>query len=205
MENFKLLVDILSSIASFVAIATVLYALYASKKCPIEIPEVIVSKSDNDNFRFIVKIKNSKPYPVTIKSITCYRKITHRVEKRKMERPRIRSVFDLSDRIFTNRDEFIVSELGEQPLIIKTKIDHPPGKSLTFLTDSTHGFITIKCKHIKLFNTETEIFCPEFMVSKSSKTSTLPTYIRGHITHAIDLLPLRINWLRKLIAPKGIE
>ena len=205
MENFKLSVDILSSIASFVAIATVLYSWYADKKSPIEIPEVIVSKSGDDTFRFTIKLKNKKPYPVIVKSMTCYKRKTHRVEKKRMERPRTISVFDLRDRIFTISNETPVSELGEHRVDINVKTNLSPLKTLTFLADTSHGFLTIKCKNVKFFSTATEVFSPEFMISKSSKISSWPAYIRGHLAHAIDLLPFKLNKLRSLILPKGIE
>lgn len=205
MEKFKISVDILSSIASFVAIATVLYAWYSSKKSPIEIPEAIVSRSGEDAFRFIIKLKNKKPYPVIIKSMTCYKRKTHRVEKKRMERPQTMAVFDLRDRIFSISNETPVSELGENRIDINVRANLPPLKSLIFLVDTSHGFLTIKCKNVKYFSTVTEVFSPEFMISKDSKVSSWPIYIRGHLAHAIDLLPFRLNKLRNFILPKGIE
>lgn len=195
----------LSSIASFVAIATVLYSWYSSKKNPIEIPEVIVSKYSEDTFRFIIKIKNRKPYPVIVKSMTCYKRKTHRVEKKRMERPRITSVFDTRDRILTTPNESPVSELGERLLDINVKIDLSQLKTLIFLAYTSHGFLTIKCNNVKFFSAEIEVSSPEFRISKSSKISSWPAYIRGHIAHVIDLLPFKLNKLRNLILPKGIE
>jgi hypothetical protein len=205
LENFKILVDILSSIASIVAIATVLYSWYSSKKNPIEIPEVIVSKYSEDTFRFIIKIKNRKPYPVIVKSMTCYKRKTHLVEKKRMERPRTTSMFDTRDRILTTQNELPVSELGEHLVDINTKIDLSPLKTLIFLAYTSHGFLTIKCNNVKFFSAAIEVFRPEFRILKSSKISTWPAYIRGHVAHVIDLLPFKINKLRNLILPKGIE
>ncbi|MGK8439112.1 hypothetical protein ACRS3X_17580 [Ectopseudomonas hydrolytica] len=203
MEEFKLAVEILSSIASLIAILTVLYSWHANRKHPISISEIISTRSGSDTFRLFVKIKNTKPYPVTVKSLVCYKKETHRVEKRINERPKTMTVLDSRDRLFTIQNEILIPELGENRIEVNVTTNAPPTKSLIFMLDTTHGHLSTICKKVKFFSTAPEIFSPDFMISRESKISSMTAYIRAYTVYLIDLLPFKLNRLRGIVSPRN--
>jgi hypothetical protein len=73
LENFKLIVDTLASLAAFVAIITVLASWYRSIRKPLVIQRIVVHRK-KDKTTFILIIKNVKDYPVEIKKLEGYNK-----------------------------------------------------------------------------------------------------------------------------------
>lgn len=88
MDKFKLTVDILSSIASFIAIVTVLFSWFKNAQKALKIERIVIHNKPDTN-TYILCIKNRKPYPVMIKSISSYIKPYITVEKLKNQPPRI--------------------------------------------------------------------------------------------------------------------
>lgn len=103
MDNFKYIVDILSSLASFVAIATVLISWFNSSKKALKI-EGIVAHLKKEEAIFILLIKNRKSYPVTIKSINAYLKPKFLVEKLRNLPPMYTSKMSAIDLVYMSSE-----------------------------------------------------------------------------------------------------
>ncbi|MGE9763108.1 hypothetical protein [Pseudomonas sp. PDM20] len=204
MEEFKVLVDVLSSIASLVAIVTVMYSWYFSRRPALEVSQAIVSGSD-DSFRFIVSIKNKKPYPVLIKGLGCYRRRLYRVEKKKSEFPRLVSMLDLGDRIYSKSSEISISELGECRFEFAVTSNVLPLRCLVFMIDTSHGYLNLSCKNIRYLGPGVEVLAVDFMLSRESKISAFPIYIKGGVLYLMDLLPFKLTRLRRLVSPKRCD
>jgi len=71
--DFKVVVDSLASVASLVAIVSVLVGWYRSTRKPLKIPRVVVHR-ERDRLTFILVTQNRQAYPVVIKRIDCYRR-----------------------------------------------------------------------------------------------------------------------------------
>lgn len=80
MSNFKFTVEILSSLASLIAITTVLISWFKNSQKALKVERVVVHIKDDES-TFILVVKNRKPYPVVIKSIDSYLQPRFTVEK----------------------------------------------------------------------------------------------------------------------------
>lgn len=201
MSSFKLVVDILSSVAAIFAISAVLYSWRVSKKSPIKVVETVISREDVNKHRIILRIENIKPYPVTIKSLVCFSRSPYRIEKRPMQRPKIKRILSVKDRVFGFGKELTISELGEERSMFYVSSDISNISQLIFLVDTSHGFIRMQCKNIKYFQ-GSEVFSPDILISKEKVHSSFVILIRAYLVYLIDLLPFKARRLRAILLPK---
>tara|TARA_R110000772_G_scaffold28638_22_gene72100 strand:+ start:731 stop:1051 length:321 start_codon:yes stop_codon:yes gene_type:complete len=88
MADYKYVVDALSSTAALIAIITVLWSWFKNSQMPLKIERLVVHNKASES-TYIIVIKNSKTYPVNIKSSACYTKSSYKVEKKTIKNQNI--------------------------------------------------------------------------------------------------------------------
>lgn len=147
MEKFKLLMDIVASLAALVAIVTILISWYRNAQKTLRIERVIIyGKQANTIYNLVVK--NRKDYPVVIKSITCYTKKVYNIEKKPNEKPAYSELLKGSDILSRNKENHTVGPKGNTD--IKMVGIHSKDKinKLLFCIESSHGSYQIWCRNL---------------------------------------------------------
>lgn len=147
MDKFKLTVEILSSIASFIAIATVLISWFRNSQQALKIERVVIHNKP-DKSTYILVVKNRKPYPVDIKSIKSYTKSYISVEKFKNQPPEYRSGFSLSDSVFNSNEVFEIAANGHSDIRIQGLTMSKELQSLLCYAQTSHGYQKLNCNNI---------------------------------------------------------
>jgi len=147
MYKYKYIVDILSSLASFVAIVVVLISWYKSSTKPLKIEKVVVHKKEKES-TYILIVKNTKDFPVEIKSTTCFTKRIFKVKQKKDQKPEYLNELNYTYSPFRNQDKFDISANGHTDIKISgTNIDSNLSK-LLFTFHTSHGYHELWCKNI---------------------------------------------------------
>jgi hypothetical protein len=182
MEKYKLLVDVLSSLASLVAILTVLYSWWSSKRPELKISQFIVSPH-RGGLRIYLRISNRKPYPIKVNSLTCYKKQSYSISKKKLMKPQLWPSLDMADKLFTIKDEIELSELGEfnKDVYIESNTFDP--KKLLFSLHTSHGSLSLRCKNTYSFDKEFESYSDGEILLKDSRFSGYFIYILKYIKY----------------------
>lgn len=203
MDKFKIIVDVLSSIASFVAIVTVLYSWRISKLPPLKVSQLIISPKQN-RLRVFIRISNRKLYPVVIKSITCYKKQKYQINKKKLERPQLWPSTDVSDKLFTVNEEVEISELGQFSKEVYIDASLVDAKSLLFSVHTSHGFLRLKCKNVYTFDKEYETYQSGEIILKNSKFTAWFVYIKAYTMYLAEIILNKFG-LPKTTKTKNLE
>lgn len=203
MEKFKISVEIVGSLASLIAIFTVLIAWWNAKRPPLKITQGIIGGYGDDIFEFTLRIKNVKPIPVKVKHVSCYKKENIRLEKRSLEIPRYEKVMDARDKIFSITVDKHISELGEYLLVhkLKAKVEKP--KYLMVMLDTSHGYLWLKCKNIHYYN-------PTIVTVKIDYSDTVQNYFLSSISYLrclavffLDKSKFKFPKIRKALLPNN--
>ena len=197
MDKFKFMVDILSSIASFVAIVTVLYSWRISKLPPLKVSQLIISPKQN-KLRVFIRILNRKLYPVVIKSITCYKKQKYQINKKKLERPQLWPLTDVSDKLFAVNEEAEIPELGQFSKEVHIDATLSDAKSLFFSVHTSHGILRLKCKNVYIFDKEYETYQFGETILKNSKFEAWVVYIEAYAMYLFEIIVNKFKRLKKL-------
>lgn len=72
-DDYKLLFDMIASLAAVLAIIVVLISWYRNTQKALRIERVIIY-ADNADIIYILVVKNIKNYPITLESTICYTK-----------------------------------------------------------------------------------------------------------------------------------
>lgn len=203
--NFEDIVDLLSSIASTIAICTVLYSWRQTSKPVTKIDKVTIYRETANSFNIVISIKNTKPYPIIIKNITCYLEKSIRIEKTRGSKPIIQKFYDSRKILFSLNENTTISEIGEHRFKTKINKDLTQPKSLVFLLETSHGFLKLQTKKITFFNQSTYVISPDFMITVKSHPEKIIIYLRGFIVYLIECSPFKLEKFKKLITPKGIN
>ena len=195
MEKYKFLADILSSVASIVAIVTVLYSWWASKRPKLKISQFIVSPS-NGGLRIYLKITNKKLYPVNIKNITCYKKQRYSISKKELMKPQLWPSLDVADKLFTIAEEVEIPELGEFNKELNVSQHDFDPKDLLFSLYTSHGIIRLKCTNTHVFNNEFEFYNDGEVVLKDKKILAYISYIFKYLQYILENLKKKINIIK---------
>lgn len=147
MSNYKYAVDILSSIASVIAIVTVLVSWYRNTQSALKVQRVVIHRRKVDS-DYILVIKNRKPYPVIINSISCFLKYTFNVEKKSTQPVEYSETLSLGDRVFFENENYEISPNGNANIKIKGGIVNHELLKLLFTLQTSHGYHEIWCKNI---------------------------------------------------------
>jgi hypothetical protein len=177
MDKFKLVVDILSSIAAVIAIFTVLVAWISSKKKPLKVKRVVIHQS-TDSSTYILEIENNKPYPVEIKNTRCFTKKHYKVEQINNCFPTLHSAYSLTDSPFLADEVHLIQPNGFTDVRFHKGANLNDVKELTFLMDTSHGFHSLKCKNITLVKMETQTFGMEAIEEYNSWLPALTSYMK---------------------------
>ena len=108
----------LASLASVVAIVTVLISWYRSARKALRIERVVIHRKPTES-TYILVVKNRKDYPVEIKSTDCYTRKIYNIEKKLNQKPEYSALLNLSDNLFRNSDKFIIGANGNTDIRIK--------------------------------------------------------------------------------------
>jgi hypothetical protein len=170
MENYKYVVDALASTAAFIAIITVLWSWYKNSQMPLKIERLVVHNKVGKS-TYIIVIKNSKTYPVNIKSTTCYTKSSYKVEKKNNQKPEYMHTLALSDNLFINNDSFKIGANGHTDIRIPGQNLNTDITNLLFTIQTSHGFHQLWCNSIITVDMtgEIKIFGMEEMYEFDSK------------------------------------
>ena len=131
MSEFKVIVDVLSSVTSFIAITTVLFYWYRSAQKPLSIQRVVVHNK-KESKRFILVVKNHKDYPVTIKGINGFLKSKAQVEKFNGYEPEYREYYLYMTAFLSVMKSLRLQPMGTQILRLKIHLICGQVKSLCF-------------------------------------------------------------------------
>lgn len=150
--EFKLVVDILSSLAALVAIVVALAAWYRSARRPLQIDRIVIHRKEQAS-TFILLVRNVKSDPVTIKRVGCYKRKKHQVQRKHGSSPEYSATFSSADMVFDAPGEFEVLPNGSTDVRVQASgASEAPG-ALLFLLHTTHGFHELWCRDI----TEVEV------------------------------------------------
>ena len=175
MEKFKILVDVLSSIASLIAIVTVLGAWISSQKKALKVKRVVVHQNEQTS-NYILEIENSKPYPVELKCTRCFTKKHYKVEQVNNCFPTIHSAYSLTDSPFIANEKHFIEANGLTDIRFLECAHLSQVKELIFLFDTSHGYHSLKCKNITIVKMGTQTFGMEAMNEYSSRWAAIKNY-----------------------------
>lgn len=187
MENFKLTVDILSSIASIVAISTVLISLWRAKSPPLKISQLIISPRQG-GLRVFVRIKNRMPYSVKIKGLTCYKKQSYQISRKKLQRPQLWPLTAVNDIFFSFNEDVDVLEWGEFTKELLISSNQYKSSSLLFSLYTSHGILNLKCSNVLVFDKEFETLNEDEVYLKSNRFTASLAYSREYLLYLTDII-----------------
>lgn len=175
MDKFKLSVDILSSIASLVAIITVLWSWISSKKNALKIKRVVIQQGEQTS-NYILGIKNIKPYPVVIKNIRCFTKPHFKVQQVNNCFPSFHKSYSLTDSLFLSSEKHTIEANGFTDICFNKGLNLKQVKELTFFMDTSHGYHHLKCKNTILVQMGSQKFGMEAMEEYDSRVAAVMKY-----------------------------
>ncbi|HAS6387020.1 hypothetical protein ACJO1Y_23260 [Vibrio parahaemolyticus] len=149
MSNFKLIVDILASLASLVAILTVLGSWWHSRLPPLIVSQMVISRIGSKH-RVFVRLQNRRQYPVKILSLDCYRDMKFNVRGNKNEKPTLFPSVNVGDKVLSYKELDIV-EFGESILNIETSVENLDIDKFHFSVRTLHGRMDLVCNNVVYF------------------------------------------------------
>ena len=177
--DFKVLVDTIASVASIVAIVSVLVGWYRSARTPLKIVRVVVHRK-NDGTTFFLITKNRQAYPVTTKRIDCYKRRIFTVEKKTGGKPEYYERLSIRDALFTESIEVQVPASADTDLRIETqKMEDIPSR-LLFSIDTSHGYHELWCDDITVVDIgKVEVYSVAYKYECESKLAAKFMYGRS--------------------------
>ena len=161
MYWFKVVVDILASLAALIAIIAVLVSWKLHSQKPLKIERVVIRKK-KDNDTYILVIKNRKPYPVEIESIECFTK-RHYCVVTKAQNAEYQKFLNYKYRCFKKcykeNAKFYIEANGD--IVIEIEDNKIDGKihKLLFTINTSHGYHEVWCKNIQEYEIgKTEVY-----------------------------------------------
>ena len=176
MEEYKFIVDILSSSASFIAIIVVMLGLLKSIQKPLKVVRVVIQKGES-NSRYILVVKNRKSYPVKIKSINCYLRRLYSIERKNNQKPEYSALLSLSDSPFQSSTLFKIEANGHTDIHIKNGANiNGDVRKLLFSVHTSHGYHEMWCKSILTINTGAKVYGLEYRHEYESRIKSILVY-----------------------------
>jgi hypothetical protein len=192
MDKYKFVVDILSSLASLIAIITVFWAWMSSKRNALKIKRVVIHQSEQTS-NFILEIENSKPYPVEIKNTRCFTKPNYKVEQVNNCFPSFHKAYSLTDSPFLSDERHTIEANGFTDIRFNKGSNLESVKELTFLMDTSHGYHSLKCKNITLVKMGAQTFGMEAMEEYDSRASAVKKYCSLTIRRVWNILKEKLT------------
>ena len=156
-SHFKSTVDMLSSLASIVAISTVLYAWWKNNRPGVKIKSLIIHRLENQT-RLYLRLANEKTYPIFIENFTCYEKLAYQTTILESGSPSTWPVLHQDLKFYTHTAKTELPEMGEVNIRIFLDKDLRHLKYVYFCFSTSHGQIAYKFKKIKFFTDYAVIF-----------------------------------------------
>ncbi len=183
MYKFKLMVEVLSSIASLVAIIVVLIAWYKNSLKALKIVQVIVSNNE-DKASYTLIVKNRKPYPIEIRGISSFTHEVYKVEQKKNYAPEYLPSLCCDYSPFMSNEPKNIAEYGFTSINYKGEKYTKSMTQLLFSLNTSHGFFRLKCKDINIVNVgESQIYKIEYSENYQSRFKALIKYIGLYIKY----------------------
>ena len=177
MEEYKLVADILASVAALVAILSMLVSWYRAARRPLKIDRVVIQQKQNGS-KYILVVKNIKDFPVEIKSTNCYRRKLFNIEKRPGQKPGYSELLNLADNIFIDKTIFTIAPRGHTNISIQGPCIEPGISKLLFSIQTSHGYHEIWCKNILVLQMESaDVYELDYRKEFHSKYKALLFYI----------------------------
>lgn len=145
--EFKVLVDTLASVASVIAIVSVLVGWYRSARKPLKIIRVVVHRK-KDEMTFILITKNRQAYRVTTKRIDCYKRKIFEVKKKTGGKPEYSERLSSREMLFMGRAEFEVPANANTDIRINVTGSANIPDRLLFSIETSHGYHELWCDDI---------------------------------------------------------
>jgi len=151
MSLFDTIVDILSSVASLIAIIAVLVAWYNSTRSSLKVERVVIHRK-KDESTYILMVKNRRSHTVEIKNIRCFTHRSYKVEQKNNCAPEFHAELNYEDSPFLSSDSKEIPAEGYTDVRYKAPNYTKDITQLLFSTDTSHGFLLLKCKDIEVVN-----------------------------------------------------
>ena len=167
--EFKTIVDSLASIASLIAIISVVVSWYLSNRKPLKIKRVVVHR-DEEYSTFILVTENRQNYPVFVTRSDCYKRKTYEVMKKNGQFPEYAERLSSREGVFNSIDTFEVPARAYTDLRIKVPGKPEISEKLFFSIDTSHGYHELKCGDINVVDIgKVKVFGAEYKDEYSSK------------------------------------
>lgn len=182
--DYKVVADTLASMAAFVAIVTSMLGWYQSARKPLKVTRVVVHQKDSES-KFIIVVRNVKPYPVTIKAVDCYRRKRYQVQKKTGGKPEYDELFPGSEQMFRDQVDCEISANGHTDVIVTANPQTDIPSKLLFLLDTSHGYHELWCKEVTVVEIgQVEVYGVEYKYDYYSK---LPARTRYFWKRVVEL------------------
>ncbi len=167
--DFKVFVDTLASIASIVAIVSVLLGWYRSARLPLKIVRTVVHQKQ-DKTTFILVAKNHQAYPVSIRRIDCYKRKIFEVKKKTGGKPEYSELLSSREALFMiNTHHEIPAKANTDIRLEVAKIENVPSLFL-FSIDTSHGYHELWCNDVTLVELgKSEVYSVDYANEYKSK------------------------------------
>ncbi|SMN17390.1 hypothetical protein CRYPA_1575 [uncultured Candidatus Thioglobus sp.] len=176
MNLFSTIVDTLSASASLIAILVVLGAWLNSVRSPLKIVRVVIHRKEDES-TYILLVKNRLSHTVVIKNMRCFTHRNYRVEQKNNCAPEYHPELSYSDSPFTSNKEKEILGKGHTDIRYTYTNYTKDINQLLFSMDTTHGFLTLKCKNIEIVSMgSVQTYDLEFVKNYDNKYKALKTF-----------------------------
>lgn len=175
--DYKVIADTLASGAAFVAIVAAMYSWYQGARKPLKVIRVVVHQKESE-WNFIIVVRNTKPYPVTIKAADCYRRKRYRVQKKLGGKPEYDELFPGAEQIFRGGIDCEIAANGHTDVPVSTNPQSDIPSNLLFLLDTSHGYQELWCKNVDVVEIgQVEVYGVNYRHDFSSRLPAKTCYI----------------------------
>ncbi|PTP90349.1 hypothetical protein [Vibrio splendidus] len=194
MSNFKLIVDVLASLAALVAILTVLFSWWYSRLPPLIVSQMVISRTGNKH-RIFVRLQNRRQYPVKILSLDCFRDKKFNVRGNGNEKPTLFPSVNVGDKVLSYGELHVV-ERGEIIFETETNVENLDIGKFYFSIRTLHGRMDLVCNNVAYFEKQIITVDPK---------SNYYTKIRfvAYALYAIKYVRYSIQKMKSKIVDKG--
>lgn len=183
MDEYKPIVDVLSSLASLVTISVFFGSWINSLRKALSIKRIVIHRK-KEYSTYILEVKNRKEFPVEIKNIRCFTGYEYNVEQRSGDKPKYFKSMSLDLSAFITNEKFQIEASCFTDIHIKGNFLSEQPKQLIFSMDTSHGYHLLQCSNIDSYDIgNTETFSMEHKNIHSSKKSAIWQYVKLKIRY----------------------
>lgn len=148
-EDWRFIFDILSSVASVIAIGAALLALYRSSRNPLRVYRTLIhwdlAKQRTTIFLYV---RNAKDYPVFLNTVDCYKQKTFVIERRRGDSPRFSAIYLGADQVFQAKPREKIPANADMCVALEREGILNLAPRLLYLLDTSHGQHEVWCKDV---------------------------------------------------------